>query len=92
MNSQRIKNCSECKNKELVPNTGLICGVTKEKPHFQSYCEHFDPDFNVITTKIREENVELKAQIRVLNIFMGVCISLWILFTIGAIIIRLSYM
>ena len=92
MNSQRIKNCSECKNKELVPNKGLICGITQEKPHYQSYCEHFDPDFYIITTKIREENVELKAQIRVLNIFMGVCIALWTLFTIVGIIIRLSYL
>ncbi len=92
MNTQIIKNCSECKNKEIVPNIGLTCGLTKEKPHYQNYCEHFDPDFYLITTKIREENIELKGQIRVLNIFMGICIAVWIMFTLIAIIIRLSYM
>jgi len=42
---QRLNICGVCKNRSFNPKQGIICGLTKETPHFDENCDSFLDDF-----------------------------------------------
>ena len=39
--------CQQCLNQSFNPKTGIVCGLTAEKPTFQEECPEFEPDPNL---------------------------------------------
>ncbi|MFA0961553.1 RDD family protein [Roseivirga sp. BDSF3-8] len=37
----RLSYCKVCQNKKFNPETGLVCGLTNEKPDFMESCDHY---------------------------------------------------
>jgi hypothetical protein len=41
--NERLKYCRICENRKMNPAIGLVCGLTNEKPNFETNC----PDFKI---------------------------------------------
>lgn len=41
---ERLKYCRICENRKMNPAIGLVCGLTNEKPNFETNCPEFKID------------------------------------------------
>lgn len=39
--TDKINVCKQCKHREFNPESGIVCGLTKNKPAFEDTCWHF---------------------------------------------------
>lgn len=52
--NERIATCQLCTNKQFNAQTGIVCGLTNEKPTFESACEDYVKDEVAVAAKLRE--------------------------------------
>ena len=46
--------CLSCKNRTMNPSTGIVCGITNEKPHFIGHCPDYLKDESIKTTPVEK--------------------------------------
>jgi len=54
---ERVKLCLSCTHRKLDTSVGMICGLTNEKPTFETFCNEYIEDEKV-TAKYKELKVE----------------------------------
>ena len=49
---ERLKFCTICTNRKVDFSTGLVCGLTGEKPNFETSCPSFSKDEKEMERKL----------------------------------------
>lgn len=55
---EKIKFCKVCKNRDFDPMSGVVCGLTKEKPDFECECEKYVADDAQVSMQASRERAK----------------------------------
>ncbi len=87
MSTNQLQYCKRCTNKKFG-STGIVCGLTMEKPTFSNTCPDFEPDTKVVKREVAEK--EWSNSTKGLQIAGGAAVAIFIVFRIIRILMRMA--